>query len=507
MGYARFMLKQPVSRRVFIVKAASFVLTLGGLPLLQPVTYAAKHYPYSHGIWLAGDHHIHTKFSVDGQYDIVTQVANAERHGLGWCVITDHGGPVHDRVALNLAYPELQMARRRHPRMVVYQGLEWNVPAAEHGSVILPPARDEAKQIAEFEALFDEKNISRPQTPANTEADAIAAIKYLERVAPKSIFMAHHPSRRGLDSPHEFRAWADAGPNVVCGFEGAPGHQAATLSGKFRGLYNTKPDPNSWPGFPREIYATYGGYDYFVAQIGGLWDSLLGEGRPWYITANSDSHRHYRDRTIVDSSSYTTHGYTRATGQQRNEYINNDFYPGEYSKTWVYTPSRSPLAILDAIRTGNMFTVHGDLIDRLELSIHTDNAIAPMGGTLIVEKGSSLTFQIRLRTLSRPNFSGEVPKLHHIDIIMGEILGRADNRDSFTNPSTRLLEQIPVQDLRRDGGMLTFSYKLKSVKSSLYLRIRGTNRDVRAPQLDPIGVNPWKDLWFYSNPVMVRVKP
>lgn len=502
------MLKQPVSRRVFITKAASLILTLGGMPLLQPVTCAAKRYPYSRGIWLAGDHHIHTKFSADGQYDIVTQVANAERYGLSWCVITDHGGPVHDRIAMNLAYPELQMARRRHPRMVVYQGLEWNVPAAEHGSVILPPAADEARQIAEFEALFDEKNTSKPQTPANTEADAVEAIKYLERVAPKSIFMAHHPSRRGLDSPHEFRAWSDAGPNVARGFEAAPGHQAATLSGKFRGLYGTiKPDSKAWPGFPKETYATYGGYDYLVAQIGGLWDSLLGEGRPWYITANSDSHRHYRDRTIADSSTYATQGYITTTDKQREEYFNTDFYPGEYSKTWVYTPSREPVAILDSMRAGNMFTVHGDLIDRLELSIHTDSAAAPMGSTLVVDRGSTLTLQIRLRVPVRPNFGGEVPNLHHIDIIMGEILGRAEDRDSFTNPTTRLLEQIPVKDLRREGEMLAFSYKLKNIKSSLYLRIRGTDRDVRMPQPDPIGINPWKDLWFYSNPVMVRVKP
>lgn len=497
-----------IPRRVFLAKAASFILTLGGLPLLHPVIYAAKRHPYSRGVWLAGDHHIHTKFSADGQYDIVTQVANAERHGLGWCVITDHGGPVHDRIAMELAYPELQMARRRHPRMVVFQGLEWNVPAAEHGSVILPPAADEAKQIAEFEALFDEKNTSRPHTPANTEADAVAAIKYLEAVAPKSIFMANHPFRRGLDSPHELRAWADAGPRVTRGFEAAPGHQAATFSGKFRGLYGTiKPDPNSrWPDFPQEAYATYGGYDYSVAQIGGLWDSLLAEGRPWYITANSDSHRHYRDRTVVDASSYATKGYTTAKGQ-RQEYINIDFYPGEYSKTWVHASSRDPLAILDAMRAGNMFTVHGDLIDRLELSVHTDSVAAPMGGTLTVEKGSDITLQIGLRTPAKPNFGGELPKLHHIDIIMGEILGRADNRDSFTNPTTRLLEQIPVKDLHREGDMLAFRYKLRNVKNSIYLRIRGTNRDVRLPEQDSIDVNPWKDLWFYSNPVMLRLKP
>ena len=35
---------------------------------------------------------------------------------------------------------------------------------------------------------------------------------------------------------------------------------------------------------------TYGGVDYLVAQLGGTWDALLGEGRRIWTVADSDFH-------------------------------------------------------------------------------------------------------------------------------------------------------------------------------------------------------------------------
>src|ERR1044071_7913984 len=151
-----------MSRRVFLARAGSLTLTLGAPGVLRAMAARSRD-PYSQGVWLAGDHHIHTKYSPDGQYQIGQQVANARRFGLDWCVITDHGGPHHDRVALEQAYPDLKEARKKNPQIAVFQGMEWNIPAAEHGSVILPPTPDEVDIISNFEALFDEKNLSRPE--------------------------------------------------------------------------------------------------------------------------------------------------------------------------------------------------------------------------------------------------------------------------------------------------------------------------------------------------------
>lgn len=491
------------SRRVFLARASGLVLTLGGGFLPR---FGAPRNPYAGGVWLAGDHHIHTRFSPDGQYDIAHQVALAARYGLGWCVITDHGGPHHDRIAVEQAYPELLAARRRFPKLRIYQGLEWNIPAAEHGSVILPMVEGEDKLISEFEALFDERNVSRPDTPANTEADAVAGVRYLQSLNHKPLFFANHPSRRGLDSPHEMRAWADAGPDVTRGFEGAPGHQAATLVGSHRGEYDKSAAAVSFPGYPPESYRTMGGYDWCVAVVGGLWDSLLGEGRPWYITANSDSHRHWTDRTIVDGSTYGTKGYVTPTERQVEKSDNPDFYPGEYAKTWVYAPSGDPNAILDAMRSGSMFTVLGDLIDRLELWATDGSRSARMGSDLVLDRrGADVEFRLRLRVPRRPNFGGRVPRLHHVDLIVGDILGPAANRDAVTNPTTRVLMQVPAADLKREGEYLTFRHRFRSVDKPFYVRLRGTNTDVPAPRVDPLDVDPWEDLWFYSNPVFIRV--
>ena len=35
---------------------------------------------------------------------------------------------------------------------------------------------------------------------------------------------------------------------------------------------------------------TYGGADIMTAKVGGLWDSLLGEGRRFWAFVNSDFH-------------------------------------------------------------------------------------------------------------------------------------------------------------------------------------------------------------------------
>jgi hypothetical protein len=495
-----------ISRRVFLAKAGSLTLTIGAAQLVWPRRATARD-PYGSGVWLAGDHHVHSKYSPDGQYEILTQVDAAARHGLSWCAITDHGGPFHDKIALKQAYPDLLAARKKHANMTIFQGLEWNVPAAEHGTVIVPPSRNEAKVISEFEARYDELNISRKDTPANTEADAVAAVKYLQTLKPFPLFIANHPARRGRNSPREMRDWADVGPDVFRGFEGSAGHQAATLMGSPRGHYDKSPSGDAWPGYPIESYRTHGGYDWYVTQVGGLWDSLLGEGRPWYITANSDSHRHYTDRTVLKEYTYATKGYVTTTTQQAERTDNIDFWPGEYTKTWVHAASADPMEILAALRSGSMFCVHGDLIDRLELTATSADACAPMGGTLILEKaGDDILVRIRIRAPKGLNFAGRRSDLHHVDLIAGEIRGPAADRSTITNESTRVVRRFAAQDARSDAEHLVFEHRFRNVRQSFYVRLRGTNRDVLQPELDGLTINPWDDLWFYSNPVMIRVK-
>src|SRR5687768_5032993 len=80
--------------------------------------------------WLAGDHHIHSQYSVgwndsttpptpilagDARYPIPTNAEMAQKHGLSWMVSTDHGGPNHSKLNLEQAYPELVRSRTAVP--------------------------------------------------------------------------------------------------------------------------------------------------------------------------------------------------------------------------------------------------------------------------------------------------------------------------------------------------------------------------------------------------------
>lgn len=488
-----------LSRRVFLGQAFGWTLVLAGTRAAPP----RRDSPYRGGAWLAGDHHVHTMFSPDGMYPIAEQVAQAVRHGLRWCVITDHGGPHHDKVLIEQAYPALLAARRQFPECIVFQGLEWNIPSGEHGSVIMPVAADEARWLAEFEARFDPANRSRNPPPGRSEEDAVAALRFLANLAPKPLFFANHPSRRGLDSPAELRRWSEVAPLVARGMEAAPGHQAATLCGGARGGYALRPQEGSFPGFPPEAYLTHGGFDWFVARVGGVWDSLLAEGRPWFVTANSDSHRHYREERAVDASTYARLGYVTLREGQRQP-LGHDFWPGEYSETVVYAERPDALGVLDALRHGSMFAVHGDLIDRLEFVVRADDEVARMGETLrLPPRVRRVDVTVRVRVPDRANFGGRRPVLHRIDLIVGPRRAARDpNR--MAEPATRVAATFTARTWRREGPWRRMELRLVVPEEGAFLRLRGTNRDAETPAPDRSDVDPWDDLWFYSNPIFVR---
>lgn len=270
--------------------------------------------------WLAGDHHIHTRYSPDAQYRVIDQVRHAHAYGLDWMVITDHGSVQHAKIGVEKVNPDIVAARAAIPDTLVFQGLEWNIPAAEHGTVFVHPGNNEVAVLKEFENAYDGTVTNTGASTPTNEALATAGIIFLadavtaRRVA-DALMLANHPARKGIDSPHEIRAWRDAAPRIAIGMEGAPGHQAAGIAkpngpGSGRGFYDNSPTPASFPGYPLESYRTFGGFDWMTTTVGGLWDSLLAEGKPWWITANSDSHMVYGDTSIRGpGSDFTTNGF------------------------------------------------------------------------------------------------------------------------------------------------------------------------------------------------------
>jgi len=288
------------------------------------------------------------------------------------------------------------------------------------------------------------------------------------------LMFANHPSRSatgigkyGLDEPREFRNNNDLAPDIYRGMEGGPGHQAS----RDRGAYDN------------EGARTLGGFDQMTAIVGWLWDSMLGEGRRFWIVATSDSHRNLAD----------------------SERPGSDFWPGQYHKTYVRA-AHSYEDILDGLRLGRIFAVSGNLIDELEVTLETGPTRAGLGETLIAAKNATVKVTIRFRDPEAKNANNEDPQVSRVDVIVGDVRGFANDRNADRNATTSVVARLEPADWRQDHTFKSATVTLPSVDHDIYLRVRGTNSDELEPQMDQQGENPWQDLWFYSNPVFVKVR-
>jgi hypothetical protein len=306
----------------------------------------------------------------------------------------------------------------------------------------------------------------------------LEALRVMDSLPEKPIVIANHPSRSarglgdyGLYDPAELRDWNDRAPDVATGMAGAPGHQAATVA------RDGSIEDGARGGYGR--HPTMGGFDQMTARLGGFWDSMLGEGRRWWITANSDSHVHWREG-------------------------GSDFWPGEYSKTYVLA-EKSHDAILEGIRSGRIFVTLGDLVSEVWVTAEAAGDRAETGGALRVRTGEDVRVTIRVRDPAAPNHAGRSPAVSRVDLITGAVTGPVADRSADTNPTTAVATRFTDADWSQDGEMLEMTFVIENVTTDLYLRVRGTNGDELEPALDPRGEDPWSDLWFYTNPVFVEV--
>ncbi|MFC0623103.1 PHP domain-containing protein [Kribbella deserti] len=526
-------------------------------------------------LWLAGDHHLHSQYSNDAMFRVDDQVQRAIGHGLDWMVITDHGNTAFSSYGVPMLAADVRAARNANIRdILVFLGMEWNVPGAEHATLMLAPGKGEAAFLQQFVSRYDARvTNTRDGTPAN-EALALEAIRFLRRGVrdgriPDALVLANHPSRLGIDSPHELRAWRDTAPEIVLGMEGAPGHQAAGLPApgmaRGRGLYDGGPGKYSFPGLPAEAYRTHGGFDWMTATVGGVWDSMLAEGKPFWITVSSDGHQACGDwvRNPVDKldqSSYDTVPYDETgrtfmttgrfpdpVGAGRPVTNYSGLPPGAYSKTWLGTTGRGHRHVMDAIRAGRIWVCHGDLISGLDFRLHTPGNLGrptgdhltgtptgdhltgtptgghltgtptgghltgtPIGGRATVRRGSSVRLSVDIELTETANYAQLRPRLGRVDLIMGRVTGPVADRDTMTAPDTRVIKSW---DVTQTTGTLKLSHTMK-IDGPCYFRLRGTdgNRTTPGPygaHIDPHGpvidtlanADPWQDLWFYTNPI------
>jgi hypothetical protein len=444
--------------------------------------------PASPRRWLAGDHHVHSIYSArydesaaapgvapapivggDSSHTIRRNAEMARRFGLDWMVATDHGGPRHSALNYAHAWPDVVAARRAVPGLLLLYGMEFDVPGGEHASLILPLDAGEREALRQIEAGYGKREVL-PRDPARDTKDRmLAALRMMAALPSPPLLIANHPSRTatgpgawGRHAPAEYRRWHAAAPLVAIGMEGAPGHQAARpragldLAHGARGLYG---------GYP-----TMGGFDQMVATLGGGWDSLLGHGLHWTITANSDSHGHWTEGGA-------------------------DFWPGEYAKTWVYAAPTSA-DVLDGLRAGRVFVATGGLVKRLDVSVagpRTPQRRATLGDTLRVHAGEALAVTIRF-------VPGGRAAIDHLDLIVGDAAGASGDR----NPSARVVRRFTAADWQRDGDSLVVRHRLPAPAGAAYLRVRGSSSSEGEPAPDTLGEDPWQDLWFYANPIYLR---
>jgi len=505
--------------------------------------------------YVAGDFHQHTTYT-DGTYSFGFQMSKNNQFGLDWWANSEAGGSFNrfgrisgtgsDPLGTNVTWAEAGItpqgnnfsrgnmwrwqsirdysfadvltARTNYPTKTIIQSYAWNVPGFKLNGAGVPQGHElcsmgsiagqfgpapNANAVAQFEYQFDMNDNDtsadngmgwiKSINANNSDAKMREAAAWLQNnCGMTSWLLPAHPERKAAWNAATLRALNDTAPSVAFGFESMPGHQKSPNRGEY--------DNASVGG------GTCGGCGIYAAKVGGLWDSLLGEGRQYWLFASSDS----------------------------QDVTTNDFYPGEYQKTYTYvTNDADPQAIVNGLRSGNSFVVEGDLIDALDFRV----AGAPMGST-VLSRTNVVTVSIRVHDPVGTNngpAGHNTPSLDHLDLIAG-LYGSAYpssalSYNSDSNVTTRVvarfgsvggvtdangLTSIQWTDLGAGWKQMSFSFDTQGFKT--YFRLRGSNLGLHVngqtdgagnPLLDLPGsnniTNAFDDLWFYSNPVFVNL--
>ena len=372
-------------------------------------------------------------------------------------------------------------------------------------------------------------------TPNLGHLKILEGIRWMSEKAPNgSFFVPAHLERAGVYNPEgsrgfnieHLRNFNNAGPRIAFGFESMPGHGAEVN----RGSYGTGAVGGG----------TFGGTGVYAAEVGGVWDALLGEGRNWWFFASSDYH-------------------SRGSFGPDQRETTSDFFPGEYTRDHVLvrkgSNSLSAEGIIDGLRSGNSFVANGQLIDRLSFTVCAANpglpraankalvekaaaaavsknaevridGCATMGEKLVVRPGADVIVTIALRdpvgtnsspygfanpSLQQVNITQPLnaPVLDHVDLIGGNVTGYVDpaNLASYAgawtankgtpaavNASTKVAKVFDKSGWTAAAdGTLTMSYRVSAVKASQYFRLRGTNLPANVPYETDANGNPAKD--------------
>lgn len=534
---------------VVALSLATIMLMQNAMPLL------AKN--NEKGQWMSGEYHTHTTQSKDAGEKITTtehlldaafkeadfnsetwrqaapwelpvHATDAEGGAFDYLVLANHLRPSFrnpEGEAQNLAFyqgfeQELNKIKAlqeqgKYKDKLIFSGFEWDMPGFDHASVgiIAPNDKQMIEGIKQFEyrygketqdTYFTAEDIKQygKRYNENIKENTFHAIKWLKANYPDSYVLLNHPSRKDGEEAEikieDIRRMNDLAPNIVFGFEGILGNQ---MSSDGRG----------------ESKEVYGGADGMLAEVGGVWDALLGEGRKFFTFANSDFH--FKVRKDPTGGSYS--GY----------------WPGEYTRNYTWVEGNTMKDLADALRSGKSFAVMGDLIDTLDFKAKGKNQEVEMGDTLKVKEGEEVTLTVRFKSPEVNNYetlfgtetdTTNAVSVDHIDLISGEVNGKiSPNSEAYKsdkNETTKVIKTFTSEDWVTDEegyNILTFTVKADRDR---YYRLRGTNLQISVegqtdeqgnpvrdetperPSADTVNDENYSDLWFYSNPIFVDVQ-
>ncbi len=429
----------------------------------------------------------------------------------------------------DVEYPII-VAKSQLYKKVVIEGLETIVPGHEHTDTAVlngqfpTTGTGNASRMAEFEFRFDRadadtlgpvdgnnaplwtgKSFNNSGTAGHTKA--VQSVTWLQQNAPlTSYYVPTHTERAGAFNPagsngyniEHFRDFNNAGPTVAFGIE-SPGHAADATHSYGAGALGG---------------STFGGSGIYTAKIGGLWDGMLGEGRNFFFFQSSDWHN-------------------RGVFGARDRASTADFMPGEYSR--LYVPNQNTFraqSVVDGMRSGNTFSVSGDLIGPdLTFRASVNGTYKGMGQTLEANPGDVVTIEMRVvvpgtnnspYTFNNPLLTQlsifqplNAPSLDHIDLIRGAVTGLIPPTDpayapgntaaQVYNPSAAILatfdkNNATVTPLANGAYRFEFTTTVVADGSPFYIRARGTNMPRSVPFVTDSAGNPLADTGIINVP-------
>lgn len=465
-------------------------------------------------------------------------------------------------------YPDLQVVREAFPDRVVISGLEQNVPGHEHCSTAIHQYDGTASAISEFEYRFDrsDDDTSRNGEASllysealgdvlsktnDSKEDAILGVKWMQALKDSGLgdawVVPAHVERAWSYTIEDFRNWMDAGPDVAIGFEGAPGHQTSSDRGFGRGSLGG---------------GTYGGTGFYVAKVGGLWDGILAEGRKFFNFASSDYHWHWGDggSDFWPGEYQKIYTYINTNAKDPIQAVfdgnrsgNSWNVQGDLIDELQFTAkSEDNVAMM-----GETLKIKWGKPVKIKIKVHDPKT------------PNLCPFDFNNPSLEQIGIEQplNMPELDHIDVIAGTITGNVpmttydadgniDVEATDYETDAKVIDTFYPEYAKDKKGYLTFVLKIWP-KEDMYIRLRGTNLpagvpyetdengnpladyeandniyelmqteeggyngltnkllnlylidDLRISSLDRLDdvVEAYADLWFYSNPIFIKVK-